>query len=324
MNIPLKLLIPLLLTAIGCLSCSQSHNDTEVAENFPINVQLDWVAEPEHGALYTAEALGYFHEAGLDVTLVQGGPNSFSLNKVATGQAQLGQADSTNVILAIENGAPLINVASVFQNDPSVLMMQVENPIEDWNDLDGKTIMARPEWAFIPYAKSKYGIDFNIVPQNFELGRLVSDKTFVQQGFYIAEPFFALQQGVKLKYLYVWDTGFDAYTTLFANRAFAKTHPDKLKAFIAALKKGYRHYIEVDPNPAHEIMLAINAKASPDFLAFSRQAIIEASLHKSENADYLEISKQRYQIQLDQLRALKIISPDALTVDDVMSEAYTP
>ena len=87
--------------ALGLAACSPSESPEEESHLFPITVQLDWVAEPDRGAFYTAEALGYFEEAGLNVTLHQDGPNSFPINKVATGHAQIGQADSTNVILAI-------------------------------------------------------------------------------------------------------------------------------------------------------------------------------------------------------------------------------
>jgi NitT/TauT family transport system substrate-binding protein len=40
---------------------------------FKITVQLDWVAEPEHGGFYQAEAKGYFKDAGLDVVLTRAG-----------------------------------------------------------------------------------------------------------------------------------------------------------------------------------------------------------------------------------------------------------
>jgi NitT/TauT family transport system substrate-binding protein len=71
-------------------------------------VQLDWVAKLEHGAFCTAQALGYFRAEGLDVPLLQGGPNSYSLAKVTTKQAQLGHADSTNVLLTIYHVAELL------------------------------------------------------------------------------------------------------------------------------------------------------------------------------------------------------------------------
>jgi hypothetical protein len=52
--------------------------------------------------------------------------------------------------------------------------------------------------------------------------------------------------------------------------------------------------------------------------------IIDASLHKTEEADYLAISRERYQTQLDQLVDLEIIPPGKVTVDQVMSTSYAP
>jgi NitT/TauT family transport system substrate-binding protein len=294
------------------------------APPFKLTVQLDWVAEPEHGSFYTAEALGYFHDEGLDVTLLQGGPNAYSLNKVATNQAQIGQSDSTNVLLAIQAGAPLLNIAAIFQHDPSVLMMQTANPVQTWADLRGRTIMARPEWAFLPYLRKKYGLEFQVVPQNFDLGRLAVDPAFVQQGFYIAEPYQLERKGVPLKFLYVWDTGFDAYTTIFTNRTFAREHGEQLRAFLRALHRGYQHYIEVDPAPAHALMLTINPKASADYLAWSRQQIIKASLARRDDADYLVITLDRYRRQIAQLEELGIIPAGALKAEDVMDASFLP
>ena len=82
-----------------------------------LTVQLDWVAEPEHGGFYQAEAKGYFADEGLDVTIVPGGPNAFVMPKVATGQADIGQADSTNTLLQQAQGLPVVQIGAVFQDD---------------------------------------------------------------------------------------------------------------------------------------------------------------------------------------------------------------
>lgn len=319
------------IIVVGLLSTSCSKNDDSAIDNglFSIVVQLDWVAEPEHGGFYTAEALGYFEEAGLDVTLVQGGAGAYSLNKVGSNVAQVGQADGTSVILAIANGAPLLNIAAIFQQDPSVLMLHDSNPIEDWKELDGQTIMARPEWPFLPYLQKQFDCVFEVIPQNFQLQRLIQDEDFIQQGFYIAEPFYVEQAGVSLKYLYVWDAGFDAYTTLFTNKRFARDHPEKLKALLFALKRGYIEYIEGDPEPAHEIMLEINPKVTPEFLNWSRNMIISEKLALGIPtvgifADYLEITEERFRNQIDQLVELEIVEAGSIEVFDVMSEAFLP
>ncbi|MEM8868123.1 MAG: ABC transporter substrate-binding protein, partial [Verrucomicrobiota bacterium] len=116
-----------IVTALAFSGCSDRDAGTE-SSDLAITVQLDWVAEPEHGAFYTAEALGYFKEVGLDVTLIQGGAGALPLNKVGSNFAQIGQADGTSVIMAIAGGAPLLNVAAIFQQDPSVLMLHKSNP----------------------------------------------------------------------------------------------------------------------------------------------------------------------------------------------------
>ena len=319
------------LLALLLAGCGDSPSATPDGGDglFPIRIQLDWVAEPEHGGFYTAQAHGYFRDEGLDVTLVQGGAGAYSLNKVGGGVADVGQADGTSVILAAANGAPLVNIAAIFQQDPSVLMLHESNPVSEWEELDGKTIMARPEWPFLPYLRKQYGISFKVIPQNFQLNRLIQDEDFIQQGFYIAEPYYVEKEGVELKYLYVWDAGFDAYTTLFTNTRFAREHPDKLKALLRALYKGYREYIEEDPAPAHQVMLDINQKVTPEFLEWSRNQIIREKLHRGNPsrgffADYLEISRERFAGQIEQLVDLGIIEPDAITVDDVMTTEFLP
>jgi NitT/TauT family transport system substrate-binding protein len=323
--------LPTFLTlaiAIAIAGCGK-NNDLNNNGLFPITVQLDWVAEPEHGGLFTAQALGYFEEEGLNVTLINGGAGAYPLNRVGAGQADIGQADGTSVLLAIASGAPLLNIAAIFQQDPSAFMVHATNPIQDWRDLNGRTIMARPEWPFLPYLRNRYDIDFEVIPQNFQLARLIRDPEFIQQGFYVSEPYYVLSEGIELKYLYVWDAGFDAYTTLFTNQRFARNHPEELKAFLRALYRGYAEYVEGDPEPAHRLMLTMNPKATADYCEWSRAMIIGEKLHRGNPsagyfADYLEITEERFQLQIDQLVELGVVDPGILSVEKVMSRQFLP
>lgn len=340
-------MIPLTLRAWTALAVSLlalsgcSRKETSAAQGgaaasttagapFKIVVQLDWVPEPEHGGFYQAQAKGYFQEAGLDVTLIPGGANAFATQKVATGQAHIAQGDSTNTLLAIAQGLPLINIGAVFQNDPSVLMLHADNPVSRFEELNGKTIMARPEWAFLPYLRKKYKIDFNLIPQNFSVANFVGNKDFIQQGFYIAEPFFITQGGAKYpKFLYAWDAGFDAYTVLLANRPWAEKHPEQVKAFLNAYIRGWRDYLENDPAPAHALMKQANPNNTDEFMLFSRKMIIDEKLvvgRQNGGAGQIgRISPERFQTQLHQLEDLGILTPAGkLKVADVMTTDYLP
>lgn len=297
----------------------------------PITVQLDWVAEPEHGGFYQAQATGLFEAAGLNVTLIQGGPNAFPTQKAASGAVQFAQADSTNTILAIGEGLPLTQVAAVFQQNPSVLMLHADNPVSSFEELDGKRIMARPEWAFLPYLRNKYDIEFELIPFNFSVGNFIADRDFIQQGFYIAEPFFIEQGGGrKPKFLYAWDAGFDSYVVLVANQPWVEAHPDATRRFLAAYIQGWKDYLFGDPTAAHALMKAENENNTDAFLDYSRQMIIDEKLVIGRGEDggpekIGVITPDRFATQIEQLEELEILQPAGeLTPPAVMTTDYLP
>jgi NitT/TauT family transport system substrate-binding protein len=295
-----------------------------------LTVQLDWVAEPEHGGFYQALAKGFFADEGLDVTLIPGGPNALVMPKVATGQVEIGQADSTNTLLQQAEGLPVLQFAAVFQDDPSGLLVNADSPVRRFEDLDGKTIIARPEWAFLQYLQKKYGVKISIVPQNFSVAAFLGNKEAIQQGYYIAEPYHIVKAGGKEpRFLSTWDAGFRAYAVLVTNKKFAREHPAELRAFTRAYIKGWRDYLEGDPAAAHAAMKAANANNTDEFMMASRQLIIDGKLVTGRDADsgpekIGRLDPARYATQIRQLEELGILKKDKVTVDAAMTTEFLP
>ncbi len=317
------------LAACGKKEAATNPAAAEATKPVPITVQLDWFPEPEHGGLYQAQARGWFRDAGLDVTLVPGGPNALVNQRVATGQAQLGQGESVTTLLDAHKGLPLLQVAAVFQNDPSVFLLHAENPVRDFKDLNGRKIMARPGWVFLDYLKQKYAIDFTIIPFNFSVSNFIADKNFIQQGYYIAEPYFITQGGAPApRHLYAWDAGYDSYGVLIANPTWARQNPGALRAFLAAYVRGWDDYLHGDPTPAHEAMKQANDKNTDAYLAFSRKMIVDEKLvvgrDASDSARIGRLDPARFAAQIKILEDLKLTPPGALKVSAVMSTDYLP
>jgi len=321
------------VSILGLAACSKPDSAPAATSDGPkltkITVQLDWFPEPQHGGLFQAQAKGWFREAGLDVTLVPGGPNALVNQRVGTGQAQIGQGESITTLLDVHKGLPLVQVAAVFQNDPSVFLLHAENPVQDFKDLAGSKIMARPGWIFLDFLRQKYDVDFTIIPFNFSISNFIADKNFIQQGYYIAEPFFITQGGAAApRYLYAWDAGYDSYGALIANKEWAAQNPGVLRAFLAAYIRGLRDYIGGDPTPAHEAMKLANDKNTDAFLAFSRQMIIDEKLvvgrDATDSTRIGHLDPARYAAQLKILEDLKLMPVGALQVSDVMSTEYLP
>jgi len=295
-----------------------------------IRVQLDWIPEPEHGGFYQAQALGYFKAEGLDVTLQPGGPNALVMPKVATGQVEIGQADSTNTLLQQAEGLPVVQFGAVFQDDPSGLLVNASSSVHRFEDLQGKTIIARPEWAFIKFLQQKYGLQLSIVPQNFSVAAFLGNKDAIQQGYYIAEPYHIVKAGGTMpRFLSTWDAGFRAYAVLVTSRKFARTHPEELRAFMRAYVRGWRSYLESDPAPAHAALKAANPNNTDDFMNFSRKMIIEGRLVTGRSAsgkadDIGRLDPVRYQTQIQQLEDLGILKKGKITAAEAITTAFQP
>jgi NitT/TauT family transport system substrate-binding protein len=293
---------------------------------FKITVQLDWVAEPEHGGLYQAQARGFFAEAGLDVTLVPGGPNALVMPKVATGQADIGQADSTNTLLQQAEGLPVLQFAAVFQDDPSGLLVSADSPVNKFEDLQGKTIIARPEWAFLQFLQKKYALKVSVVPQNFSVAAFLGNKEAIQQGYFIAEPFHIVKAGGKMpRFLSTWDAGFRSYAVLVTNRKFAREHPQELQAFLHAYIRGWRDYLEGDPRPAHDALMKANPNNTEEFMMFSRKMIISEKLVTGRDAtggpDQIgRLDPARYATQIAQLEELGILGKGKIIVEKALPD----
>ncbi|MDB6168931.1 MAG: hypothetical protein JWM88_1795 [Verrucomicrobia bacterium] len=319
---------PPFLLALALLSLPAAS----AAEKAPlkITVQLDWISEPEHGGFYQALARGFFRDEGLDVTLVPGGPNAFVMPKVATGQADIGQADSTNTLLQQAEGLPILQVAAVFQDDPSGLLIHAASSVRKFEDLQGKAVIARPEWAFLKFLQKKYHLVFSVVPQNFSVAAFLGNREAIQQGYFISEPYHIVKAGGQMpRFLSTWDAGFRSYAVLITNRKFAREHPSELKAFLRAYVRGWRDYVTGDPAPAHEALKRANANNTDDFMNFSRRMIIDERLVTGRDADggpakIGQIDPARYATQIAQLEDLGILPKGKVTAAKAMTTEFLP
>ena len=111
----------LMLAQILFAGCSRSADAAKTsAEPVPagekplvkVGFQLDWFPSAEHGGHFEALAKNYYRDAGLDVTIVPGGPGVSGLQKIAMGQIEFAMGRSDDVILAVSRGLPLLIVGA--------------------------------------------------------------------------------------------------------------------------------------------------------------------------------------------------------------------
>src|SRR5438132_7743423 len=79
-----------------------------------VRLQLKWVPQAQFAGYYAAKALGYYRDETLDVTFLAGGPDVVPEDVVADGRAEIGITWLSHLLVARENGLPLVNVAQIF------------------------------------------------------------------------------------------------------------------------------------------------------------------------------------------------------------------
>lgn len=247
-------------------------------------MQTDWFPQAEHGGFYHALVHGYYREAGFDVEILPGGVNAQINLKVARGDADFGMNRSDLLFVAQERGLPIVVVGAHLQYDPQALMMHEDNPVNSFAGLDGRTIVAAPSMVWIPYLKKRYGIDFNLRPMTYSLAGFMADRETIQQCFVTNEPFFARQNGARVKTLLIADSGYEAYHTIFTRREFLRNEPAVVRAFVAASMRGWAGYLAGDPAETHAEIMRRNAQISPELLEYSRDQMISLRLVTGDEA----------------------------------------
>jgi NitT/TauT family transport system substrate-binding protein len=79
-----------------------------------ISIQLQWVPQAQFAGYFAALDLGYYKAAGLDVKLLNGGPQIVPGQVVASGRAQFGVNWLTALLAARDTGTDLVDIAQIF------------------------------------------------------------------------------------------------------------------------------------------------------------------------------------------------------------------
>src|SRR5690348_16914722 len=97
---------------------SPAPNKVADEDLIPVTLQLNWFPEAEHGGYYAALVHGYYRDAGLDVKILPGEPNSPVVQQVARGMVDFGVVNADNIIFGRAQQAPIVAVMAPLQISP--------------------------------------------------------------------------------------------------------------------------------------------------------------------------------------------------------------
>jgi NitT/TauT family transport system substrate-binding protein len=273
---------------------------------------LDWVAEPEYGGYYQALATGIYKKYGLDVHIVEGGPQVNNAQLLISGKLTFDITSNSFLALNfVQQDIPYVAVAAGFQKDPDILMAHPGVGNDTFEDLKGKPIAVssdtRASWW--NYLKAKYGYtDSQLRPYGFSLTPFFTDPQDIQEAYVTSEPFLVHQQTGKWPVvLMISDAGFDGYASLIAtSKKLVATDPDLVQRFINASIEGWYSYLYGDPSPAFKAIQAANPDMTMPLIQFGYAQLKERGIVDSGDAAALGIGAMtdaRWKSFFDQMAA---------------------
>ena len=226
----IRWIIPaILLLLAGCGAASQESGSAETKKDSDeITFVLDWTPNTNHTGIYVAKELGYYEDAGLDVS-IELPSDGTGTQLVGAGKGDFGIGNTEDVINAIslDDPMPVESVAAIIQHNTSGFVSLKEEGIESPADWAGKTYGGyggSTEEKIVRTIAENNGVDpdsikFVTLGDSDTLTSLKKDIDFIWV-FEAAELISLDNQGVEYNYLPVREYGeaFDYYTPcLIAN-----------------------------------------------------------------------------------------------------------
>jgi len=260
-----------------------------------VTFATNWLAEAEHGGFYQALVDGTYAKYGLDVTILQGGPQTNNKLLLAAGKIEFNLgANMIQAFDAVAGNVPIVAVASMFQKDPFILMSHPGAGLDRFEDLPKATAFIGRDALVSVYQwlKTAYGFrEENVKPYNFNAGPFIADKGSIEEGYATSEPFEVERQGkFKPNVFLLADYGYDSYsTTIETRRDLIEKNPDLVQRFVNASIIGWYNYIYGDNAKANARIRRDNPDITDDQLAYSVAKLKEYGIVDSGDAAELGV-----------------------------------
>lgn len=250
--------------------------------------QMGWIKSVQYGGFFAAQERGFFEAEGIDAEFLAGAPSIDSINVVASGQALVGDRDSTNVILGRAKGIPIRAFAACLQISPYSLMTAKGKKIATLKEMEGKTIaIAQGRRATTAAMLKRAGVDagkITFVPTGTDPGILATGQVDGYYGWYTNQGTMLTQRGFAIDYTTEHDLGNPTYPiTLFATDETLEKRRDVLTRWLRAQVKGWQWYHD-NPEAVAKITVEKYGPKGLDLVQQTEEAKVTSPLIKTGDA----------------------------------------
>ena len=162
-------------TAAEQTEAAEAAGGEECTELTPASLQLQWFVQAQFAGYYAAKDLGFYEEACIDATILEGGVDIVPQTVLAQGGSDFAISWVPKALSSREQGAAIVDIAQVFQRSGTLQVTWADSGITSPADFQGKKV---GNWGFgneyeIFAALAKEGLnpatDVELVQQQFDM-----------------------------------------------------------------------------------------------------------------------------------------------------------
>lgn len=243
-----------------------------------VRVQLKWLHQFQFAGYYAAVEKGFYREAGLDVTLLEGMLHVDPAHVVLDGGAEFG-VGTPDILLLRAEGKPLVVLGVIFQHSPYIFLELEKSDISDIGDMVGKRLMIEPQAAelYAYLANERVPLSsLTILPHSFSVEDLINGKADAMSAYITDEPFALYQAGIPYSTFTPRSGGVDFYGDCFFTTEFqVKQFPERTRAFYEATLRGWNYAFENPDEIIDLILRKYSKRKSREALKFEADLMRE-------------------------------------------------
>jgi putative hydroxymethylpyrimidine transport system substrate-binding protein len=326
-------------TALALSACGEK-SETGGTERQSFSLTLDFYPNPDHAGIYMAQKLGYFRDAGLDLSIHTPADPAAPIKHLAAGRTDLAVSYEPEVLLANEQGLDVVAVAALVDRPLTSMIWLKESKIRGIANLRGKTVAT----AGIPYQDAYLQTILaraNMTPSDVEavnvgyglLPAIVGGSAQAMLGgFRNVEGVDLRVRGKHPVVTPVDRLGVPTYNelVLVARRKQLEEDPEAIRLFLGALARGTAAAIE-RPDATTATLLDANPDLEPELTKAEVKAtlpLLEPAQPENANSSDPEppfgyMDPAQWQRFIDWMRDNSLIS-SLLPTSQVLTNDYLP
>ncbi|BCS88275.1 ABC transporter substrate-binding protein [Pseudodesulfovibrio sediminis] len=218
----------------------------QAAERDKARIVLQWLPQAQFSGFYMAQDKGFYAEAGIDLTIISGGPDVMASDYLKEGKAEFATMFLTTGLQKHET-MPIVNIGQFVQRSALMLIAKKSSGITSFADLDGRKVgLWANEFEIQPRAFfHQKNMNVTVVPQTSSLDLFLRGGVDAASGMWYNEYHTLYSYGLdedELVPLFFSDVGLNfPEDGIYCLQKTVTTDPSLCRRLVEATVRGWKY-----------------------------------------------------------------------------------